>query len=316
MWQQGGVITALITPFRANLKDNDLNPPVNSAEFQEQIERQVAAGVSGIVPVGTTGESPTLTGEEHDKVIRAAVRHAKGQVSVIAGAGSNCTHEAIALTRAAEEAGADAILQVAPYYNKPTQEGLFQHFSAVARTTTLPMMLYNVPSRCGVEISIETIVRLIKKCPNIIALKEAGWGSANRGRLPELRQRLGPKFLIFSGNDDQVTDFICRKDVGGIGVVSVISNLVPKLMRRFVELACASKDGCSSGEALDLRILLDSVTPLLFKDGNPAGIKQAMRLAGLDSGLLRLPLVSPSEWVYRTLQSMLCALVKAEASLK
>src|ERR1051325_10157918 len=209
-----GVITAIVTPFRRGAVDEDA--------LRNLVEDQIANGVDGIVPVGTTGESPTLSYEEHVQVIQKAIEFAAGKVKVLAGTGANSTEEAIYLTRQAEEAGADGSLQVAPYYNKPTQEGLFQHFKAVARATQLPIMLYSVPGRCGVEIGVETVRRLAAETKNIVAIKEAG---GNADRVSQLREALGEKFVILSGDDSLTLPFM---SVGATGVVSVASNVIPR----------------------------------------------------------------------------------------
>lgn len=314
-WQNGGVITALITPFRPRANGR---PEVDYERFGLQIEHQIKAGVAGIVAVGTTGESSTLTNKEHIEVISSAVRFATGRISVIAGTGSNCTDEAIELTVAAEAAGADATLQVAPYYNKPSQEGLYRHFSAIADATALPVMLYNIPSRCGVEIAIETMGRLVRCCDNIVALKEAGWDDKNCMMRPVFIQASTDSALrIFAGNDDQILKMICGGRIGGvhcaIGVVSVISNIIPRLMRALVEAArVPTDDHLPPQEALIIWEQLKHFVPLLFKEGNPSGIKHAMLCAGLDSGLLRLPLVSPSRELAESIRWIIPQLIEQE----
>src|SRR6187200_2570263 len=185
-----GTYTAIVTPFRAG--------DIDETALRSLIESQIKAGVDGIVPVGTTGESPTLDYEEHIQVIEASVEFAAGRIQVLAGTGANSTSEAIYLTKAAEEAGAHGSLQVAPYYNKPTQEGLFQHFRAIANATKLPIVLYSIPGRCGIEIAIDTVVRLAKDCKNIVGIKEAG---GVPDRVSHLRAALGPRFNILSGDD-------------------------------------------------------------------------------------------------------------------
>ncbi|HON09146.1 MAG TPA: 4-hydroxy-tetrahydrodipicolinate synthase, partial [Verrucomicrobiota bacterium] len=181
-----GTYTAIVTPFKED-------GSVDEQAFQNIIAEQIRAGVDGIVPVGTTGESPTLSYEEHIRVIELSVKFAKGKIKIVAGSGANSTKEAIYLTQESEKVGADGSLQVAPYYNKPTQEGLFQHFKSIAEATKLPIILYNIPGRCGVEIGIDTVERLSKECPNIVGIKEAG-GSCDR--VSQIRLRLGKKFNI------------------------------------------------------------------------------------------------------------------------
>jgi len=279
-----GVYTAIITPFK--LEPPRLKPTLDLEKLSVQVELQVKGGVDGIVPVGTTGESATLNFEEHLLVIRQAVIFAAGRIAVLAGTGGNSNEEAIQLTRAAEKAGADGSLQVAPYYNKPTQEGLFQHFRAVAKATGLPIILYSIPSRCGVEIAVDTVCRLKDACKNIEGIKEAG---GDPKRVTKLRQKLGEDFSIFCGDDDLTLPFM---SLGAVGVVSVLSNLLPRRVADMVDYAI--RGGYHEARAI-FEIDLAPIIPLLFVDGNPSGIKKAMELAGLDSGELRLPLVPVSQ---------------------
>src|SRR5579864_47759 len=202
-----GTYTAIVTPFRKG--------KIDEQAFEKLVKMQIKAGVDGIVPVGTTGESPTLNYEEHIKIIALSVKFAAGKIKVLAGTGGNSTSEAIYLTQHAEKAGADGSLQVAPYYNKPTQEGLFQHFHAVARATKLPIMLYSIPGRCGIEIAVETVNRLAHDSVNIVGIKEAG-GDADR--VSQLRAALGVNFTILSGDDSLTLPFM---SVGAKGVISV-----------------------------------------------------------------------------------------------
>src|SRR3984893_7529557 len=192
-----GTFTALVTPFRK--EDVDL------AAFEKLIEAQIAAGIDGVVAVGTTGESPTLSHQEREQVIGTAVKVSKGRCNVLAGTGSNSTQHAVADTKAAEKLGVDSALLVAPYYNKPSQEGLFRHFQTIAQSTTLPIMLYNIPGRCGVDIGADTVVRLAEACPNIVSIKEA---SGSVERVSELRARLPDSFAIFSGDDSLTLPFM------------------------------------------------------------------------------------------------------------
>ena len=268
-----GTYTALVTPFTRGKFDE--------VRFRELIQAQAKGGVSGIVPVGTTGESPTLATEEHLKVIETAVDAAKKtKLKVIAGSGANSTSEAIHLTQGAEKLGADASLQVAPYYNKPSQEGLFQHFHAIAKATKLPIILYSIPGRCNVSISVETVARLQKACKNIVAIKEAG-GDADR--VSQLRQRLGPKFTILSGDDGLTLPFMA---VGAKGVISVASNLLPKEMSQMV----AHYAKGNHRQALALHERLYPLFKAFFLETNPVPIKTAMALAGRIEPGLRLPL--------------------------
>src|SRR6185503_5318503 len=199
--------TAIVTPFRRGVLDE--------AALERLVQAQIKGGVDGIVPVGTTGESPTLDYEEHVRLIELAVQFANKKIKVLAGTGGNSTSEAVYLTKAAEEEGADGSLQVAPYYNKPTQEGLFQHFHAVARATKLPIVLYSIPGRCGVEIGVEIVNRLAHDCKNVVGIKEAG---GNADRVSQLRMALGPRFTIMSGDDSLTLPFMA---VGAQGVISV-----------------------------------------------------------------------------------------------
>src|SRR5690242_16270561 len=206
-----GTYTAIVTPFK--------NGKIDEAALERLIRIQIKAGVDGIVPVGTTGESPTVNYDEHVKVIELSVKFASGKIKVLAGTGGNSTSEAVYLTEHAEKVGADGSLQVAPYYNKPTQEGLFQHFREVARSTSLPILLYSIPGRCGIEIGIDTIKRLVREAPNIIGIKEAG---GNPDRVTQLRLALGPRFVILSGDDALTLPFMA---LGAHGVISVASNV-------------------------------------------------------------------------------------------
>lgn len=268
-----GTYTALVTPF----KDDRVDVPA----LEGLIRRQIRAGVDGIVPVGTTGESPTLSFEEHIEVIRLAVKCARGKIKVIAGTGGNSTSEAIYLTRAAEEAGADGSLQVAPYYNKPTQEGLYQHFRAVAQATRLPILLYSIPSRCGVEIGVDTVARLARDCPNVVGIKEAG---GNVDRVSQLRAAVGPAFTILSGDDALTLPFLA---VGAHGVVSVASNIIPNAV---ASLVAAYRRG-QTALALKLHTRYYALFRDLFIETNPAPVKAALAMLGQITGDLRLPLV-------------------------
>ncbi len=264
-----GVYTALITPFTRGAVDYE--------KLRELVELQVTAKVAGIVPVGTTGESPTLSYEEHSKVIAAVIEQAKGRCQIIAGTGANSTSEAIELTRHAKAAGADATLQVTPYYNKPTQEGLFRHFSAVADQGGLPVVLYNVPGRSGVAIAEGTIARLSKN-PMVVAVKEAG-GSADRvSSILDLCD-----ITILSGDDSLTLPMMA---VGATGVISVASNLIPAQMVQMVE-AFANGDQAT---ALALHRKYYALFRDQFIETNPIPIKAAMAMAGLTAEEYRLPL--------------------------
>jgi len=272
-----GTYTAIVTPFRRGVLDEPA--------LDRLIKAQIKGGVDGIVPVGTTGESPTLDYEEHVRVIQLAVQFAGGKIKVLAGTGGNSTSEAIYLTKAAEEAGADGSLQVAPYYNKPTQEGLFQHFSAIARETKLPVMLYSIPGRCGIEIAVETVKRLAAAHKTIIGIKEAG-GSADR--VSQLRAALGPKFEIMSGDDSLTLPFMA---VGADGVVSVASNIIPREVSRMVSTFARGK----IAEAQKLHTKFYPLFKDLFIETNPVPVKAALAMMGMMEEEYRLPLVPMSE---------------------
>jgi 4-hydroxy-tetrahydrodipicolinate synthase len=268
-----GTYTAIVTPFK--------HGRIDEPALERLIKMQIRGGVDGVVPVGTTGESATVDYEEHIHIIALCVKFAAGKIKVIAGTGGNSTKEAIDLTQRAEKAGADASLQVAPYYNKPTQEGLFQHFHAVARATRLPIILYSIPSRCGVEIGVDTVNRLAHDSVNIMGIKEAG-GSADR--VSQLRAVLGQKFTILSGDDPLTLPFMA---VGAHGVVSVASNVIPRDVAHMVKAFAMGK----SAVALKLH---DKFFPLfkdLFIETNPGPVKAALAMMGLIEDEFRLPLV-------------------------
>jgi len=267
-----GTYTAIVTPFKKG--------KIDEAALEQLIKAQIRGGVDGIVPVGTTGESPTLDYEEHIHVIELSVDFAAGKIKVLAGTGGNSTSEAIYLTKAAEDAGADGSLQVAPYYNKPTQEGLFQHFHAVARATKLPIVLYSVPGRCGVEIGVETVNRLAHDSVNIVGIKEAG---GNADRVSQLRTLLGPKFTILSGDDSLTLPFM---SVGAHGVVSVASNVIPRDVAHMVQ---AFNMGKLEG-ARKLHQKYFSLFKDLFIESNPIPVKAALAMMGVIEEEYRLPL--------------------------
>lgn len=272
-----GTYTAIVTPFRRGVLDE--------LSLERLVKAQIKGGVDGIVPVGTTGESPTLDYEEHVRVVELAVQFAQKKIKVLAGTGGNSTSEAIYLTKAAEEAGADGSLQVAPYYNKPTQEGLFQHFSAIAKETKLPVMLYSIPGRCGIEIAVETVKRLATAHKNVIGIKEAG-GSADR--VSQLRGTLGPKFEIMSGDDSLTLPFM---SVGAQGVISVASNIIPREVSRMVNAFARGQ----AREAQKLHAKFYPVFKDLFLETNPVPVKAALAMMGLIEEEYRLPLVPMSE---------------------
>jgi len=270
-----GSITALITPFR--------DGKVDEKAFQEFVAWQIAEGTHAVVPCGTTGESPTLSHEEHNRVIELCVEVAKGKVPVIAGTGSNSTEEAIYLTRHAKEAGADAALVVAPYYNKPTQEGLYRHYEAIAKAVDIPIIVYNIPGRSVVNISVETFERLVK-LPNIVGVKDA---TADLARPLQMRLAVGEKFCQLSGEDATATAFLAQ---GGVGCISVSSNVAPKM--------CAQMhDAWMKGDletCFALRDKLMALHDVMFIETNPAPAKYAASLIGKCLPGVRLPLVELS----------------------
>ena len=271
-----GSITALVTPFQDGRFDE--------ARFRALADWQIVNGTHGLVPAGTTGESPTLSHEEHRAVIAACVREAKGRVPVIAGAGSNNTQEAIELARFAEDAGADGLLVVTPYYNKPSQEGLFRHFKAVNDAVGIPIIIYNIPPRSVVDMSIDTMKRLYE-LKNIVGVKDA---TGNIARTALQRQALGPDFIQLSGEDMTALAVMAH---GGRGCISVTSNVAPKFCSQMQET-------CLSGDFAAALKLQDRLAPLhaaLFVEPNPAGPKYALSVLGKISNELRLPMLPASE---------------------
>ncbi|HEX8280826.1 MAG TPA: 4-hydroxy-tetrahydrodipicolinate synthase, partial [Chthoniobacterales bacterium] len=267
-----GTYTALVTPFR----DGALDVPA----YERLIEAQIAGGITGIVAAGTTGETPTLTHDERDQIVRLAVEIARGRCQVLAGTGSNSTRLAIDYSRDAERMGVDGLLIVAPYYNKPSQEGLFRHFSAIARETRLPIMLYNIPGRTGIDVGAVTVERLASECGNIVSIKEA---SGSVDRVSELRVRMPEAFTILSGDDGLTLPFMA---VGAVGVVSVASNLLPAEVCRLVS-AFASGD---AGVAERMHARLLGIFKDLFIEPNPVPVKTALAWRGQMSSEVRLPL--------------------------
>jgi 4-hydroxy-tetrahydrodipicolinate synthase len=268
-----GSITALLTPF--------CDGAVDEKAFSDFIEWQIGEGSNGLVPMGTTGESPTVSHEEHRRVVEICVKTANRRVPVIAGAGSNSTAEAVELTRFAEAAGADAVLSVSPYYNKPNQEGLFQHFSAVAASTGLPIILYNIPGRSIVDISVDTMARLRDAHPNIAGVKDA---TADMSKVSMQRLKLGKDFIQLSGEDMTALGFNAH---GGVGCISVSANVAPRLCSEFQAATLSGDYAAALGHQ-------DRLAPLhraLFLEPNPAGVKYAAHRLGLIAYELRLPLV-------------------------
>jgi 4-hydroxy-tetrahydrodipicolinate synthase len=289
-----GTYTAIVTPFK--------NGKIDEAALARLIKNQIKGGVDGIVPVGTTGESPTVDYAEHIRIIALSVKFAAGIIKVLAGTGGNSTSEAIYLTQEADKAGADGSLQVAPYYNKPTQEGLFQHFRAVARATKLPIVLYSIPGRCGVEIGVDTVKRLAAVCKNIVGIKEAG-GSADR--VSQLRAALGPRFDILSGDDSLTLPFM---SVGAQGVISVASNVVPREVSQMVKAFAAG----DMKKALQIHQKLYPLFKDLFIETNPVPVKAVLAMMGVIEEEYRLPLVQMAAKNRETLKATLkkCGVLK------
>ena len=290
-----GTYTAIVTPFRQGKLDE--------TALERIVKAQIKAGVDGIVPVGTTGESPTVDYDEHIRIIELSVKFADGKIKVLAGTGGNSTKEAVYLTERAQTVGANGSLQVAPYYNKPTQEGLFQHFREIASKTNLPIILYSIPGRCGIEIGVETVKRLAASCKNIVGIKEAG-GSADR--VSQLRAALGPKFEILSGDDSLTLPFMA---VGAQGVVSVASNVIPKQVAAMVRAFSAGK----VSEAVKIHQKYYPLFKDLFIETNPVPVKAALAMMGIIEEEYRLPLVPMSPKNRETLKATLkaCGVIKS-----
>lgn len=283
-----GAMTALITPFK--------NGKIDENGYEKLIKRQIKNGIDAVVPVGTTGESATLTHDEHRICIEIAVNVCKNSgVKVLAGAGSNATHEAIGLAEFAQNCGADGILSVAPYYNKPTQEGLYQHYKAISQSVQIPVLLYNVPSRTGCDILPETIIRLFNDCDNIYGVKEA---SGNIERCVDILAH-EPKIYLLSG-DDAINYPVLSN--GGKGVISVTSNLLPDQTSALTHYAMQNE----FLKAKEINDKLYNINKILFCESNPIPIKAAMYIAGLiDSLEYRLPLVSPSSENLKKIESIM-----------
>ena len=284
-----GTYTAIVTPFK--------HGKIDEAALARLIKNQIKGGVDGIVPVGTTGESPTVDYAEHIHIVALSVKFAAGKIKVLAGTGGNSTSEAVYLTQEAEQAGADGSLQVAPYYNKPTQEGLFQHFHAVARATKLPIVLYSIPGRCGVEIAVETVDRLAHDSVNIVGIKEAG---GNADRVSQLRAVMGARFNILSGDDSLTLPFM---SVGADGVISVASNIIPREVSHMVKAFALGK----TSVALKLHQKFYPVFKDLFIETNPTPVKAALAMMGVIEEEYRLPLVKMSTKNRETLRETLIA---------
>jgi 4-hydroxy-tetrahydrodipicolinate synthase len=284
MTQFKGSITALVTPFK--------DGAVDEAAFRAFINWQLEQGTHGLVPVGTTGESPTLSHREHDRVIEICVEEVKGRVPVIAGAGSNSTAEAVAFSQHAEKVGADAVLIVTPYYNKPTQEGLYQHYKAINDAIGIPIIIYNIPGRSVIDMSVETMARLYE-LKNIVGVKDA---TANIARVSLQREAMGPDFIQLSGEDATALGFMAH---GGHGCISVTANVAPGL--------CAEmQNACMNGDYASALRVQDRLMPLhtnLFIETNPSPVKYAASVLGLMEDTVRLPMIPVSDGTKQKVRS-------------
>ena len=270
-----GSNVALVTPFKNNELDEET--------YIKLINFHLENGTNGLVPAGTTGESPTLSHSEHEKVIELCIKESKGKIPVIAGTGSNSTDEAISLTKHAEKAGADGALVVTPYYNKPTQEGLYQHYKSINDNTSLPIIIYNIPGRCVIDMSVETMARLFE-LKNIVGVKDA---TGDLNRLDQTIKKLGPEFIQLTGEDGLAFEFNKR---GGVGIISVTANIAPKLCSDMQKFSKSSSDN-EIKEAERIDALLQPVHKSLFAESNPCPVKYAAKLLGLCDDAVRLPLV-------------------------
>ncbi|MEQ1953052.1 4-hydroxy-tetrahydrodipicolinate synthase [Mesorhizobium sp. CN2-181] len=273
-----GSLTALVTPF-------DKNGALAEKTFRDLVEWQIAEGTKGLVPVGTTGESPTLSHDEHRQVVKACVEAAKGRVPVVAGAGSNNTEEAVGLVQYAEKAGADAVLVVTPYYNKPTQRGLYLHFATVAKATKLPVIIYNIPPRSVIDMTPETMGRLAHDFKNITGVKDA---TGKVERVSEQRLTCGKDFIQLSGEDASALGFNAH---GGVGCISVTSNVAPRLCSEFQEATLAN----DKDRALELQDRLMPLHKAIFLEPGLAGAKYALSRLGKVENVVRSPLTTVEE---------------------
>ena len=285
-----GSIVALITPFKNDKLDEDC--------YVSLIHHHLKNGTSGLVPAGTTGESPTLNHTEHERVIELCVKESKGKIPVIAGTGSNSTEEAISLTKYAEKIGADAALVVTPYYNKPTQEGLYRHFKAINDNCSIPIIIYNIPPRSVVDMSVDTMARLFE-LKNIIGVKDA---TGDLNRVDQQKKKMGPDFIQLSGEDGTALEFNMR---GGSGCISVTANVASKLCSEFQEASLSKNNSNLLAKA---KLINDKLTPLhksLFIESSPSPVKYAASLLNLCSDDVRLPLVKVTEQTKKVVKSAL-----------
>ena len=271
-----GSNVALITPFKDNILDEE--------NYIKLINFHIENGTNGLVPAGTTGESPTLNHDEHQKVIEICIKESGGKIPVIAGTGSNSTEEAISLTKHAEKAGADGVLVVTPYYNKPTQEGLYQHYKSINDNTSIPIIIYNIPSRCVIDMTVDTMAKLFE-LKNIAGVKDA---TGDLNRLDQTIKKLGPDFIQLTGEDGLAFEFNKR---GGIGIISVTANIAPKQCSEMQRLSKSSNhEDIVKAELLDKN--LQPLHKALFIESNPAPVKYAAKVLGLCTDEIRLPLVN------------------------
>ena len=271
-----GSNVALITPF--------INNKLDEEAYVKLIHFHMENGTNGLVPAGTTGESPTLSHEEHQKVIDLCIQESKGKIPVIAGTGSNSTEEAISLTKHAEKAGADGALIVTPYYNKPTQEGLYQHYKAINDSSGLPIIIYNIPGRSVIDMSVDTMARLYE-LKNIVGVKDA---TGDLNRVDQQLKKMGKDFIQLTGNDDNALEFNKR---GGVGAISVTANIAPKICSLFQKFSNEKDKKDSQNEAVKLDKILQPIHHSMFVESNPSPVKYAAKLLGLCDDSVRLPLV-------------------------
>jgi len=285
-----GSIVALITPFKDNKLDEE--------NYISLIHHHIKNGTSGLVPAGTTGESPTLSHEEHERVIEICVKESKGKIPVIAGTGSNSTDEAISLTKYAEKIGADAALVVTPYYNKPTQEGLYQHFKAINDNCSIPIIIYNIPPRSVVDMSVDTMARLFE-LKNIVGVKDA---TGDLNRVDQQKKKMGPDFIQLSGEDGTALEFNIR---GGVGCISVTANVAAKLCSEFQEASLSKNNSNLLSKAKEINDKLMPLHKALFIESSPSPVKYASSILKLSSDEVRLPLVKVTEQTKKTVKSAL-----------
>ena len=285
-----GSIVALITPFKNNVMDKD--------KYVSLIHYHIANGTKGVVPAGTTGESPTLNNEEHKKVIEIAVKECKGKIPVIAGTGSNSTAEAIELSKYAEKSGADGLLIVTPYYNKPTQEGLYQHYKTINDNVGIPIIIYNIPPRSVVDMSVDTMARLFE-LKNIVGVKDA---TADLNRVDQQLKKMGKEFIQLSGEDGTALEFNMR---GGVGCISVTANVAAKLCSEFQDASLSKNNNNLMSKAKEINKKLMPLHKSLFIESNPSPVKYAASLLNLCSDEVRLPLVKLTDKTKKEVQKAL-----------